>query len=122
MSHNSTFSIPASLGVANVELVGLTRAQEECCYATLRDFLERNRLRSWGLTVSLNTNGLLDISAVAPAEFDFQVRTSQMTVDQTVDLAQVVDLCLETHYNVCMNTIAMSGGSELPRLASVLSR
>lgn len=109
MSHNSTFSIPASLGVANVELVGLTEAQEECCYATLRAFLETNRLLSWGLKVSLNSNGLLDISAVAPVEFDSQVRTSQVTVDKTVDLAQVVDLCLETHYNACMNTRSMSG-------------
>lgn len=123
MSHNSTFSVPASLGSANLELTGLSDAQEECCYAALRDFLERNQLRSWGLKVSLNTNGLLDVSSVAPTEFDFHIRMSEVTVDKMVDLAQVVDLCLETHFNACMNSRAMAPGcTELPRLASALSR
>jgi hypothetical protein len=127
MSHNSTFSIPASLGSANLELTGLSEAQEECCYAALRAFLERNRLASWGLNVSLSSDGphtwLLDISVLAPAEFDFQVRSSQMTVDKTLDLAQIVDLCLETHYNACMNGKAISNGSAgVPHLASVLNR
>jgi hypothetical protein len=126
MSHNSTFST-ATLGSANLELAGLSGAQEECCYAVMQAFQERNRLSSWRLKVDLRSDGphswLLDISAVASAEFGFQVRTSQLTVDKGVDLAQVVDLCLETHYNACMNGRAMAAGSsELPRLASALSR
>ena len=112
MTHNSIFSIPASVGRANPELAGLSEVQEEGCYTALRAFLERNRLAPWGLYVSLSSGGphtwLLDISVVASAEFDFQARSSQMTVDKTVDLARVVDLCLETHYNACMNGKAMS--------------
>jgi hypothetical protein len=93
-------------------LAGLSEVQEEGCYTALRAFLERNRLAPWGLYVSLSSGGphtwLLDISVVASAEFDFQARSSQLTVDKTVDLARVVDLCLETHYNACMNGKAMS--------------
>ena len=54
---------------------------------------------------------LLDISVVASADLDFQVRSTQVSVDKTMDLARVVDLCLETHYNACMNGKAMSYGN-----------
>lgn len=116
----------ALLGGANIDLTGLSETQEEACYAALRAFLERNRLSSWGLHVNLRNDGpqswQLDISVAAPAEFDFQVRSSRITVDNTLDLAQVVDLCLETHYNACMNSKAMSSGStRLPQFQSVLT-
>jgi hypothetical protein len=51
---------------------------------------------------------VIDISVTASQEFDFKVRSSRMTVDRTVDLGDVVDLCLETHYNSCMNDRARS--------------
>jgi hypothetical protein len=127
MSHKTTLSVSASPGKANLELVGLSGAQEEACYSALRAFLDRNRLASWGLKMTLSGDGphtwLMDILAVAPVEFNCQVRSSQMTVDKTLDLAQVVDLCLETHYNACMNGKAMSSGSgAVPHLASVFNR
>jgi hypothetical protein len=50
----------------------------------------------------------LNIVAVAPAELDRQIRSSHITVDKSFDLADVVDLCLETHYNTCMNRRAIS--------------
>src|ERR1022692_4128440 len=61
MSRNSTFSIPDSQGSAKLELAGLSEAQEECCYAAQRAFLERNRLASWGLKVNLSGDGLMGI-------------------------------------------------------------
>lgn len=94
---------------------GLSAVQEQACYETREAFLERNRLNSWGLTVSLCGNGpatwLLDISVETSADFERQTRSTQVTVDNTVDLAQVVDSCLETHYNACMNRKAMAQGA-----------
>jgi hypothetical protein len=112
MSNNSALSILAPGSTANLDLTGLSEAQEAACRAALDAFLERNRLVSWGVKVNLVKDGLrtcrLDISVAASAEFDFEVRTSQVTVDRALDLGQVVDLCLETHYNACMNRKAMS--------------
>jgi hypothetical protein len=112
MSHNSTFSILAAGSSVDLDLTGLSEAQEEACHAALGAFLERNRLASWGLKVDLSNDGprtcQLDISVAASAEFDFQVRSNQITVDKTLDLGRIVDLCLETHYNACMNRKAMS--------------
>ncbi len=92
----------------------LSAAQEQACYQTREAFLERNRLSSWGLSVSLDSNRpetrLLDISIAASADFDRQTRSTQVIVDETVDLAQVVDTCLEIHYNTCMNRKAMVQG------------
>jgi hypothetical protein len=60
---------------------------------------------------------------VAPVEFRCQERTSQMMVDKTLDLTQVIDLCLETHYNACMNSKAMADGSVgFSHLAGVFNR
>jgi hypothetical protein len=118
MSHNSTFPILAAASSADLDLTGLSAAQEEACHAALGAFLERNRLAYWGLTVNLSNDGprtcRLDISIAASAEFDFQVRSSRITVDKTLDLGQVVDLCLETHYAACMNRKAMSDRKQPP--------
>lgn len=126
MAHNVTLSIPASAGSADLELTGLSEAQEAACYAALRAFMERNRVSSWGLRMDLRDDGprsQLEISVVAPREFDFQVRTSQFTVDKNVDVAEAVDLCLETHYNACMNSKAMSNPSaKLPPWQTALNR
>jgi hypothetical protein len=115
MSYNSTSPIRTSLVKAHLDLTGLSEAQKETCCSTLETFLERNHLASWRLNVNLKDDGperwLLDIDVVASAEFDFQVRSTQVSVDKTLDLAQVVDLCLETHYNACMNGKAMSYGN-----------
>jgi hypothetical protein len=115
MSYNSTSPIRASLGNARLDLTGLSEAQKETCCSTLETFLERNHLASWRLNVNLKDDGperwLLGIDVVASVEFDFQVRSTQVSVDKTLDLARVVDLCLETHYNACMNGKAMSYGN-----------
>lgn len=107
MPHNSTLLVSALVSGKTLDLAGLSEAQEGACYAALCEFLERNHLASWGLRVNRSKAGprtwRLDISVAAPPEFDFQVRSSQMTVDETVDLGQLADLCLETHYNACMN-------------------
>lgn len=112
MARNRPLSMPASLGNAKLKLTGLSDVQEEACRAALIAFLERNRLASWELSVNLSDNGphswRLDITVVASPELDFQKRSTQLTADKTVDLAQVVDLCLETHYNACMNREATS--------------
>lgn len=107
MAPKSTLPISAS-----IELNGLSEAQEKACYAALQAFLERNLIASWRLKVNLSEDGpltcRLNVSVVAPPEFDFQTRSTQVSVDKNVDLARVVDLCLETHYNACMNARAMS--------------
>lgn len=107
MAPKSTLPIPAS-----IELNGLSEAQQTACYATLQAFLERNHIASWRLKVNLTEDGpktcRLNVSVVAPSDFDFQTRSTQVSVDKNVDLARIVDLCLETHYNACMNTKAMS--------------
>jgi hypothetical protein len=113
MIHRRTRPSSSLSSSANLlELNGLSAAQEQTCYETREAFLERNRLNSWGLTVKLASNGpeswLLDISVAASVEFESQARSTQVTVDNTVDLAEVVDSCLETHYNSCMNRRAMS--------------
>ena len=95
-----------------VRFTGLSNQQEEVCLGALQAFLERHSLDGWGLTLNLSDAGRetfrLDAAVVAPPEFDFSVRSSHVLVDQTLDLAEVVDLCLETHYNACMNRKAMS--------------
>lgn len=107
MAPKSTLPIPAS-----IELNGLSEAQEKACYAAMQAFLERNQIASWRLKVNLTEDGpqtcRLNVSVVAPSEFDFQTRSTQVSVDKSVDLARVADLCLETHYNACMNAKAMS--------------
>jgi hypothetical protein len=111
MSYKSTLPVSASL-----ELTGLSEAQEAACYAAMQAFQERNRLTFWGLKIDLIDDGpqnwRITVSVEAPSEFDFQVRSTQVSVNKTVDLAQVVDLCLETHYNACMNGKARSNRSE----------
>jgi hypothetical protein len=111
MPYKSTVPVSASL-----ELTGLSEAQEAACYAAMQAFLERNRLAFWSLKVDLSDDGpktsRLTVSVGASAELDFQVRSTQVSVDKTVDLTQVVDLCLETHYNACMNGKARSHRSE----------
>jgi hypothetical protein len=113
MIHRRTRLASAASNSANLlELNGLSAAQERACYETREAFLVRNRLTSWGLTVSVSSNGpetwLLDISVAAPLDFDRQARSTQVIVDETIDLARVVDSCLETHYNSCMNRRAMA--------------
>jgi hypothetical protein len=97
---------------SDVKLAGLSNQQEEVCLSALQAFLERHGLDSWGLTLNLSDAGnetwRLDASVVAPPEFDFSVRSTHVLVDRSLDLAPVVDLCLETHYNACMNRKAMS--------------
>jgi len=111
MPYKSTVPVSASL-----ELTGLSEAQEAACYAAMEAFQERNRLSFWGLKVHLSEDGpetwRLTVSVEAPAEFDFQTRSTQVGLNKTIDLAQVVDLCLETHYNACMNNKARSNRSE----------
>jgi hypothetical protein len=104
--------MPASLDSATFEATGLSETQKKACWAAMNAFLERNRLAAWGLNVNLTNLGPatweLDIAVVASVEFGFKIRSSQVTVDKTVDLKRVVDLCLETHYNACKNSKAMS--------------
>ena len=100
-------------GPNEVRLTGLSEAQEKACRAALQAFLERNGLVSWGLSLNLSDDGpqaqRLDISVVAASpDDDFEVRSSSVTVHEGVDLAEAVDLCLETHYNACMNRRALS--------------
>jgi hypothetical protein len=116
MIHRRTRSAQAAPCAATLlEMNGLSAAQEQACYETREAFLERNGLNSWRLTVNLRPNGpaawLLDISVEASADFDRQTRSTAISVDGTVDLAQVVDMCLETHYNACMNRKAMAQGA-----------
>lgn len=110
MSLNSPLPIPAPDN-SKLDMSGLSEAQQAACYGALQAFLQRNQLTSWEVKVNLRDDGprtwKLDISVVASPEFHFQVRSNQVSVDKTLDLAQVIDLCLETHYNACMN-IAMS--------------
>ena len=111
MSYKSAVPISASL-----ELIGLSEAQEAACYTAMEAFLQRNRLAFWGLKVHLSDDGpetwRLTVTVDAPADFDFQTRSTQVGVNKTVDLGQVVDLCLETHFNACMNTKSRSNRSE----------
>jgi hypothetical protein len=51
------------------------------------------------------------VTAIAPIELDLPVRTTHLKVDKMVNLARVVDLCLETHYHACMNRRAAAHGS-----------
>jgi hypothetical protein len=115
MSYNPTPPIPASLDTATLEATGLSETQEKACWAAMQAFLKRKRLAAWGLNMNLTNHGpetwQLDIAVVASAEFGFKIRSSQITVDKTVDLGRVVDLYLETHYNACMNSKAMSASS-----------
>ena len=94
------------------KLNGLSEAQEEACYSALQAFRERHGLDYWGLTLNLTDDGpqtwQVDITVMASPELDFQIRSSHVTIDKTLDLARVVDLCLETHYHTCMNSKAIS--------------
>lgn len=125
MSRNKAPSIPASLANAKLKVSGLSEAQQAACDSALRAFLKRNALTSWELSVNLTHDDgpqgqQLHISAVASPELDFEVRSSELTVDKSVDLAEVVDLFLETHYNACMNRKAMSSPKPpAARLATV---
>ena len=96
----------------DVKLNGLSQAQQQACHAALRAFRERHGLADWGLTVNLSDHGTqswqVDISVVASRDLDFQIRSNHVSVDKTLDLQRVVDLCLETHYHACMNRKAMS--------------
>jgi hypothetical protein len=99
----------------DVQLRGLTPHQKVSCRAALEAFLNRHGLVYWGLIVNLTESGprtwQLEVSVVAPIELDFPVRTNHLRVDKTVNLARVVDLCLETHYHACMNRKAAAHGS-----------
>jgi len=124
MIHRRTRPVPAAPSAATLlEMNGLSAAQEQACYETREAFLERNRLNAWRLAVNLRGNGpetwLLDITVEASADFDRQTRSTQITVDNTVDLAEVVDSCLETHFNACMNRRAMAqAAAPRPRRSS----
>jgi hypothetical protein len=113
MFHRKTRSASAALDSANLlEMNGLSAEQEQACYDAREGFLARHRLTSWGLNVNLGEDGpatwRLDLMVVASADFDRQIRSSHITVDKTFDLGDVVDLCLETHYNTCMNRKSIS--------------
>ena len=101
--------------VCDVQLRGLTAQQKASCRAALEAFLNRHGLAYWGLIVDITEAGPgaweLEVSGVAPIELDFPIRTNQLKVDQTVNLARVVDLCLETHYHACMNRKAAAHSS-----------
>ena len=45
----------------------------------------------------------LEVSVIAPIDLDFPIRTNRLKLDKAVNLSRVVDLCLETHFNACMN-------------------
>jgi hypothetical protein len=96
----------------NVWLTGLSKTQEEACHAALRSFRERHGLASWGLNVNFSYEGpltwQLDVSVVASAELDFQIRSSHFSGGPILDLGWVVDQCLETHFNACMHSRAIS--------------
>jgi hypothetical protein len=98
----------------DVKLSGLSEAQEEACHAALQEFRDRHGLSYWGLNVNLTEDGpqtwQVDISVVASPDLNFQVRSNRLTVDKTLDLARVVDLCLETHFHACMNTMSVTRG------------
>jgi hypothetical protein len=99
----------------DVELRGLSPQQRASCRAALEAFLNRHGLAYWGLIVNLAESGPrtweLEVSVVAPLELEFPVRTNHLKVDKMLNLARVVDLCLETHYNACMNRRAAAQGS-----------
>jgi hypothetical protein len=100
----------------NVWLIGLSKSQEEACYAALDAFTERHDLTSWGLNVNFSFDGplswQLDVSVVAPAELDFQIRSSHFSGGIVLDLGWVVDQCLETHFNACMHSKATAQRSD----------
>lgn len=113
MFYRKTRSASAALSGANMlEMKGLSASQEKTCLDARDGFLARHDLSSWGLDVNLHEDGpatwRLDILVVASSDFDRQIRSSHITVDKAIDLADFVDLCLETHYNTCMNRKAMS--------------
>src|ERR1700722_1082768 len=91
----------------DVQLRGLSPHQKSSCRDSLDAFLNRHALAYWGLIVDLTESSQrtwqLEVTAVAPIELDFPVRTTHLKVDKMVNLARVVDLCLETHFHACMN-------------------
>jgi hypothetical protein len=95
-----------------VWLNGLSKAQEDACYAALNAFRERHGLGAWGLNVTFSCEGpvtwQLDISVVASAELDFQIRASHFSGGPVLDLGWVVEQCLEAHFNACMHNKAIS--------------
>ena len=99
----------------DVQLRGLTAQQKVSCRSALEAFLNRHGLAYWGLIVNLTEAGprtwQLEVSVVAPIELDFPIRANHLKVEKTLNLARVVDLCLETHYNACMNRKAAAHGS-----------
>ena len=99
----------------DVQLRGLSAQQKASCRSALQGFLNRHGLAYWGLIVDLFESGPrmweLEVSVVAPIELDFPIRTNHLKVDKTLNVARVVDLCLETHYNACMNLKAVARGS-----------
>jgi hypothetical protein len=116
MFQRRTRSISALLGGSNsLELNGLSAEQAQACHEVRGAFLESYGLAPWGLNVSLGEDGpktwRLEIVVVASADFDRQIRSTQVTVDRTIDLAQVVEHCLEAHYNACMNRKAMQSSN-----------
>lgn len=94
----------------SITLSGLTPVQQSACQDALRVFLSRHGLESWGLDVTLVDSGLqtaeLHVFSVTSTELGLVTRATDVNVDSGVDLGAVVDLCLETHYNACMNTKA----------------
>src|SRR5262249_45926032 len=116
MFQRRTRSISAVLsGPNSLELNGLSTEQAQACREAREAFLESHSLAPWGLNVNLGEDGpqtwRLEIVVVASADFDRQIRSTQVTIDKTIDLAQVVEHCLEAHYNACMNRKAMSQSS-----------
>lgn len=100
----------------NVWLTGLSKSQEEACFTALRAFTERHDLTSWGLNVNFSLDGplswQLDVSVVASAELDFQIRSTHFTGGLVLDLGWIVEQCLEAHFNACMHSRATSQHSD----------
>jgi hypothetical protein len=96
-----------SLNNPDLRLSGLSVRQAAVCRAAHDEFLKRHGLYNWPLSVILLENGpetwQMEVSVAAPAEFGFPLRSNSLGIDKNVDLARVVDLFLETHYNACMN-------------------
>jgi hypothetical protein len=104
----------------DLKLNGLSMGQADVCRCAFAEFLTRHRLVHWQLEVTLSESGpetwQMDVSVAAPPEMGFPVRSNSLGVDKNVALARVIDLCLETHYNACMNRKAAGQASTSRRV------
>ena len=106
----------------DIRFTGLSAYDEKASRAALESFLERHALDRWGLNLHLSHAGCqtwrLDVSVVAPPEFEYSVRSTHVVIDRTVDLGDVVDSCLEAHFNACMNRQAILRSSVARKAAT----